>query len=161
MTPLATHLNRFALVLALVLFAGLGGWWAWDRTRTWEPPRWPDERFAALVPAAAVADTAGERWIVAVNPACGSCLRRLAALERAGAAARGGAPLGALLVDTRARPDSVALGDSLAAGVWWDSTGAWRSRWGHRVYGETLVFGPGGALVRVLAPGGESAEAAR
>jgi hypothetical protein len=156
---LVTALNRIALVLALVLFAALGAWWWRDRTRHYEAPRWPDARMAVLVPPDSGAAPA--RWIVAVNPDCPACRRRLAELRRDGAAQLEGAALGVLLVDVRARPDSVAFGGELAAGVWWDSLGTWRSRWGHRLYGETLVFGPGGALERVLAPGGEAAPAAR
>jgi hypothetical protein len=58
-------------------------------------------------------------------------------------------------VDVGRRPDPLVVGSGLDAGVWWDSLGTWRSRWGHRVYGETMVFAPGGALVRVLAPSQE------
>jgi hypothetical protein len=150
-TGLVTHVNRIALLLALALFAALGAFWWRDRTRHYDTPRWPAASVAVLAPPDSGA--AAERWIVAVNPDCAQCLRRLAELA--------GASLGVLLVDTPHRPDSLALGEGLAAGIWWDSLGVWRRAWGHRAYGETMVFGPGGALVRVLAPGDGAAPAAR
>src|SRR5512135_3749121 len=104
-TGYVTVLNRFALALALLLFAAVGAWWWRDRTRTYERPRWPDARMAALLAPAAGADSA--RWIVAVNPDCPACRRRLAELRGDGAARLEGAALGVLLVDVRARPDSV------------------------------------------------------
>lgn len=158
-TGFLAHVNRIALLLALALFAVLGAFWWRERTRHYDAPRWPAASFAALVLPSA--DARPERWIVAVNPDCPHCLQRLAELERTGAADRAGAALGVLLVDTPHLPDSLALGPGLAAGIWWDSLGVWRARWGHRVYGETMVFGPGGALVRVLGPGDGAAPAAR
>lgn len=152
MSDFATHVNRIALVLAIAVFTTLGALWWRERTRRYAAPRWPDAAFATLL---APADSApAPRWIVAVNPGCPHCTARLAELRRAGAARAAGAALGVLLVDLRERPDSLVAGAGLAAGVWWDSSGAWRSRWGHRVYGETLVFGADGALARVIAPTG-------
>lgn len=154
-----TTVNRIALLLALALFVALGAFWWRERTREYEAPRWPESSFAMLVPPADAVPT--ERWIVAVNPGCAQCVARLAELRRRSEAWTADAALGVLLVDVKRRPDSLVVGGGLDAGVWWDSLGAWRSRWGHRVYGETLVFGPDGALVRVLAPSGEVAPAAR
>jgi hypothetical protein len=151
-TGFVTHLNRIALLLAAALFIVLGLLWWRERTRHYEAPAWPLESFAVLVaPADAVP---AERWIVAVNPGCAQCVARLAELRRRSEAWTADRSLGVLLVDVRRRPDSLVVGDGLDAGVWWDSLGAWRSRWGHRVYGETMVFAPDGALVRVLAPAG-------
>lgn len=155
----AATLNRIALVLALALFVALGALWWRERTRNYEPPAWPHPAFAMLRAPEAGAPPA--RWIVAVNPGCGNCTARLAELRRLGAAGAAGAALGVLLVDVRHRPDSLVAGEGLTAGVWWDSSGAWRSRWGHRTYGETMVFGEGGVLERVLAPSEAIAPAAR
>lgn len=155
----AATLNRIALLLAAALFVALGAFWWRERTRRYEAPAWPHPALVAL--RAPAADAPPARWIVAVNPGCGSCTARLAELRRLGAAEAAGAALGVLLVDVRRRPDSLAGGAGLPAGVWWDSAGAWRARWGHRTYGETMVFGAGGALERVLAPSDEAAPAAR
>jgi hypothetical protein len=145
----AAVLNRVALLLAVLVFAGIGAWWWRDRTRHWEVPRWERARFVALRPAER---DRGACWIVAVNPECGHCRARLADLLRRGAADSAGVPLGVLLVDTPRRPDSIEMQARLGAGVWWDSLAVWRSRWGHRVYGEALVFAGDGRLVRVIAP---------
>lgn len=154
-----TTLNRIALLLALALFVALGAFWWRERTRRYEAPRWPAASIVMLVPPADAVPT--ERWIVAVNPGCAQCVARLAELRRRSEAWTADVALGVLLVDVPRRPDSLVVGGGLDAGVWWDSLGAWRSRWGHRVYGETMVFGAGGALERVLAPTGEAAPAAR
>ncbi len=145
----ATTLNRIALGLALVLFAALGAWWWRDHARAWETPRWERARFVAL---RAPASGAGPLWIVAVNLECSHCRARLADLLRRDAAHAAGARLGVLLVDTPARPDSLAAGARFDGGVWWDSLAVWRNRWGHRVYAETFVFGADGRLVRLIAP---------
>lgn len=150
---LVRQVNSIALVLAAVIFAALGLFWQCERTRHYDTPAWPHESFVRLM---APAETLpSERWIVAVNPECSHCLARLAELRRRSAAWTADRALGVLLVDVKQRPDSLVVGNNLDAGVWWDSLGAWRSRWGHRVYGETMVFAPDGALTRVLAPAGE------
>lgn len=154
-----TQANRIALLLALALFVALGAIWWRERTRRYEAPRWPEPAVALL--SAPEPGAPAPRWIVAVNPECPHCAARLAQLRRDGSAAAVGAALGVLLVDVPRRPDSLVVGRGLAAGVWWDSAGVWRRRWGHRAYGETMVFGPAGALERVLAPTGETAPAAR
>lgn len=155
----AAALNRIALALALALFVALGALWWRERTKRYEPPAWPHPAFVELK--APAADAPPTRWIVAVNPECGSCTARLAELRRLRAAEAAGAALGVLLVDVRLRPDSRFAGEGLGAGVWWDSAGVWRARWGHRTYGETMVFGAGGTLERALAPSEAVAPAAR
>ena len=150
---LATQLNRIALWLAAALFVALGLFWWRERTRHYEAPSWPLEAAASLVNPIEAVPT--ERWIVAVNPECAHCMARLAELRGRSEAWMADRSLGVLLVDVKQRPDPLVVGGGLGAGVWWDSLGAWRSRWGHRVYGETMVFEPGGSLVRVIAPSGE------
>lgn len=149
-----TRVNRIALAIALALFALLGILWWRDRTRAYEAPSWPHAAMAAIAPPADV--IASERWIVAVNPECATCRARLADLRRELAAATADVTLGVLLVDVARRPGAYDPGEGLDAGVWWDSLGAWRERWGHRLYGETMVFGRDGALLRTLAPTGEA-----
>jgi hypothetical protein len=146
---IATTLNRVALLLSLAIFLAIGMWWWRDRTRHYETPRWEAARFVMLRPPV---PAAGPAWMVAVNPECSHCRARLADLLRRGSARAAGAGLGVLLVDTPHRPDSLDDGDRLEAGVWWDSLGVWRARWGHRVYGETMVFSGDGTLVRVIRP---------
>ena len=150
---LAGKINRIALWLAAAIFATLGLLWQCERMRHYEAPAWPLESAVRLV--SPIEAVPRERWIVAVNPECSHCMARLAELHRRSAAWSADRALGVLLVDVGRRPDPLVVGSGLDAGVWWDSLGAWRSRWGHRVYGETLVFTPGGALVRVLAPAGD------
>lgn len=145
------RLNRIALALALVCFAGLGAWWAIDRAHPAETPRWRAVEFAPLEPPAR---PAGPCWMVAVNPSCPHCRARLADLARRGSAAAAGAALGAILVDLPGRPDSLLVAGELPAGVWWDSANVWRERWRRRVYGETLEFDGAGRLERIVDPAG-------
>ncbi len=97
-----------------------------------------------------------ETWAVAVNPGCALCRGSLAR----GLAVRGlaGAPvrLAVLVVDTPRRPSSATLASLAADEFRWDSAGAWRHRWGHRIYGELLCFDRSGRLVRTIAPLGDS-----
>lgn len=146
--PLQVAINRGALALAVLLFAAIVVVAVRERARTYETPRWDPARFARLRPADAPHDT---MWMVMVNPDCLHCRARLADLLRRDAARRSDAALGVLLIDTP-RPDSLELPARFPAGVWWDSTQVWRRRWGHRTYGEVLVFGPGGALARTVPP---------
>lgn len=142
-------LNRAALAIAALILVAIGGVWLMDRTRTWETPAWRTSRFTRMSPAegGARAD-----WIVVVNPDCLHCRARLAELLRRERDPQRDPALGVLLVDTPTRPGPLDDASRLDGGVWWDSTGVWRSRWGHRVYGEVLVFSPSGALVRVVGP---------
>ena len=55
-------------------------------------------------------------------------------------------------MDTRRRPSAATVATLGADELRWDSTGTWRHRWGHRVYGETLCFDRAGNFVRALAP---------
>lgn len=153
MSRWAERINQMALFVAVGCFAALGVWWAWDRTRPHEPPAWPDARFASLEPAS---EPSGRKWIVIVNPTCPHCRARLADLGRRGAARADSAALGVLVVDTPHRPDTLALGTELGAGLWWDSLGVWRSRWRHGLYGEALVFDASGHLERVVLPADDS-----
>uniref|UniRef100_A0A832MLK1 Redoxin domain-containing protein n=1 Tax=Eiseniibacteriota bacterium TaxID=2212470 RepID=A0A832MLK1_UNCEI len=167
--------TRLGWGLAAVSLAALGVVWGLDRTRVREAPRWDPARFVALAggapaPGAGVsegAETAGsipavragpaspaEVWAVAVNPECPSCLASLRAARAVRDRERSPLAVVALVVDTPQRPaPQVARALAAAAdGVWWDRENRWRRRWGHRVYGEVLCFGPDGALLRVLGP---------
>src|SRR5262245_40419091 len=93
-----------------------------------------------------------ETWAVAVNPRCELCRGSLARGLELRRAARAPVTLAALIVDTRQRPSAAAIEALGADELRWDSTGAWRHRWGHRVYGETLCFDRAGNFVRALAP---------
>ena len=148
-SALQTVLNRVALSLAIVILVAISGVWLRDRTRTWEKPVWQPSRFVVMSQAESRARPA---WIIVVNPDCLHCRARLAELLRRERDPARAPALGVLLVDVRSRPAPLDNAERLDGGVWWDSTGVWRSHWGHRVYGEVLVFAPGGALVRVVGP---------
>jgi hypothetical protein len=142
-------LNRSALALAVLILAGIGAFWLYDRTRPRETPAWDAGRFAAM---SAPDSSARATWMVVVNPDCMHCRARLAELLRHQRDPARDPVLGVLLVDVRHRPEPLDDASRLDGGVYWDSLGVWRSHWGHRVYGEVLVFAPGGALVRVVGP---------
>lgn len=144
-------LNTVGWILAAVAFAALAALWLWDRSHRWETPRWEPARFAAMSDAPAT--TARERWVFAVNPICAHCRRRLAEVADSLASQPNVPALAALLVDVPARPDTVRLAAALPAAVYWDSARVWRERWGHRVYGEILIFDGSGRLLRTIAPG--------
>jgi len=148
-SPFAVAINRVALFVSLLVLAGIAAFWWSDRTRHWETPRWDASRFACLrAPGRAAAAT----WMVAFQPDCPHCRARLADLLRRGATSRAGACLGVLIVDSPRRPEALEGAERLDGGVWWDSLGIWRSRWGHRVYGEALSFADDGRLLRVIGP---------
>ncbi len=142
-------INRVALVLSAVILAAIGIAWGYDRTRHWEAPRWDGSRFVTL---AAPAGAARATWMVVVNPDCMHCRARLAELLRRPRDPARDAALGVLLVDVPHRPPPPDDPDRLDGGLYWDSLGVWRSRWGHRVYGEVLVFAPDGTLERDVGP---------
>ncbi len=155
---LQVALNRAAWALSVLILAGIAAWWLADRTRRWEPPRWDPRRFVMLAPPS---PGARPTWMVAVNPDCPHCRARLAELLRRPRDPARDPALGVLLVDVPRRPRAVEAADRFDGGVWWDSLRVWRSRWGHRVYGEVLVFAPGGAIERTVGPEGDPQVAAR
>jgi hypothetical protein len=140
----------WALVAAAL--AALGWLWHVDRARIWDTPELgaPLVRLGAA-PADTVGDTgpAVDTWLVAVNPDCPHCLQALAALR---ARPRRGVRVGALIVDTPRRPGAASLAALGAVPLWWDERGAWRRRWGHRVYGEVLCFDRQGRYLRTRLP---------
>ena len=135
------------------------------RPRKLDTPRWPESGIVALAGGGfpghaghiATPTPRRERWIVAVNPDCSHCRDRLAALDAMLATRLNAPALGVLLVDVARRPDSLAGTAHFAAGVWWDSAGVWRSRWGQRSYGQVLVFDDDGRLRRILPPDSSAA----
>ncbi len=151
-------INRAALVVAFAILAAIVFVWWQDRTRTWETPRWDAARFVALR-APAPAPAGRVTWRLAYNPDCSHCRARLAELMRRPRDPAHDPALGVLLVDVRARPDSLEISPRVDGGVDWDSAGVWRERWGHRLYGEVLVFAPDGALLRTAGPEADPAAA--
>ena len=137
--------------VALIAVMLLGAWWASDRARRWEQPRWSGESFDMLH-AMPGKDPRGERWAMAVNPRCPSCLGALWRLHAAWARQSEPAELVALIVDTPGRPDRRALRRLPPISVWWDRENRWRRRWGHRLYGELLQFDGSGRHLRTIAP---------
>ncbi len=157
---LQQRINQLALGASVFLFVAIGVLWWRDRTHVWETPRFEPGRFARVT-AAEPASEGRARFLVAVHPGCSHCRERLAELVREGAADSSGAALAALLVDVEPRPDAPDLGVPLSGGVWWDSAGVWRNRWGRRVYGETFVFTSAGALERVIPTQGDWRDGSR
>jgi len=143
-------LNRIAGVIAMIVMVAVAVLWTRDRFRDRVSVVFEPARFAVLTPPATSPD---ERWIVAVNPGCSHCREHLAALESQLAGSPEHARLGALIVDTPQRPDTLTLAPLAPAGVWWDSAGVWRSQWEHRVYGEVMQFAADGTLRATQPPG--------
>lgn len=143
-------LNRYAGVAAATLLVAVAAFWVWDRFRPRPEPVFEPSRFVVMTPPVAQTD---ERWLVAVNPSCPHCRQHLHALEADMAGQTGHARLGALIVDTAARPDTLTLDALAPAGVWWDSAGIWRREWDHRTYGELLQFTSDGTLRATQPPG--------
>ena len=141
--------------LAGVALVSLGALWRYDRLRTWESPRWDDARLAVLR-GASRGGGAVETWAVAVNPDCARCRASLARALAICGPAHAPVRIAALVVDTAQRPAAATLATLRAGELRWDSTGTWRHRWGHRVYGELLCFDRSGGFVRTLAPLGDS-----
>jgi len=151
-TPRVTRLRWLAAALALLVTAGatlFGIAWRQDRARRWEGPRWDRSRFTLVQSGA---PRGGEIWLVPVNPLCPHCASSLAraAVIRGGNARH--PALVALIVDTPRHPTR-GDGETLRADeVWWDSCEVWRTRWGHRVYGEILRFDASGRYLGTSAP---------
>ena len=141
---------RWGLVVStMVAMAVLGGLWFSDRHRSWDVPVWTEGMFVALRPPTRAAATQ-ESWFVPVNPDCPHCAEHLArTLGRRSARAR----IHALVVDQVHRPTEDVFGEYAVDAAWWDSAGIWRHRWGHRLYGETMVFDRRGRLLRTDPPG--------
>ena len=148
---------------ALGGLAALGAAWHLDRARGWETPRWDPARLVLIRDGRAHGGSegralgpdplaAGERWVVAIQPCCPHCRESLSRLVAARARHEDPVEIEALIVDTSRRPRATILGDTGVDRVWWDERNTWRRRWGHRVYGEILVFDPSGNCVRSLPP---------
>jgi len=143
--------QRVGWALAGAALLALGALWRYDRMRVWESPRWDDARLAVL-PGAEGEGAAIETWAVAVNPECPHCRASLARTLAVRALARAPVRVAALVVDTARRPAAATLAALAVDELRWDSTGTWRRRWGHRVYGELLCFDRSGRFLRTLAP---------
>jgi hypothetical protein len=143
--PLRLGVNVATSALALGVIA-LGGAWLGDRGHRWVEPRWPDASFVRLSVPAGAART--PLWVVPVNPYCPHCMTTLARLAAEWPAKHPGEPLVALIVDSVARP--AWSGAMPLEAVWWDRRGVWRSRWGHRLYGELIRFDAGGRYVGTI-----------
>jgi len=140
---------RVILLLACVGPAIAFGWLRHvDRARAWQTPRWDTNRLT-LIRGEPISNAA-ERWVVAVNPRCPHCRAGLARLLAA--RLRRPARIDALIVDSPERPTSSVIPDPRVAAVWWDARNAWRESWGHRVYGELLVFDAHGRYLRTAPP---------
>lgn len=155
---LRTLLSRGALAALLVAAAAglvaLGRAWRADRTRSWAAPRWHDSDFVPVAVAAPPA-AARETWIVAVNPDCPHCRGHVSHVARI-RGDRNDVRLGVLVVDTPMPPAASTFTEVNVDGTWWDSRQTWRRRWGHRLYGEVMVFDRGGRCLRTLPPGFEA-----
>lgn len=143
--------SRAACSAALLAVVALGAWWAADRARRWETPSL--ERASFRVVRGDGPAPAGGVWLVPVNLRCGRCREQLHAVlvSRAG----GRSPqVVALIVDHDRAPRAETLADLPADQVWWDGTGTWRFRWGHRLYGEVVRFDRHGRYLGTQPPRG-------
>ena len=131
---------------AALAFLLLGGWWALDRGRQWETPSL-QARFSKLRTSTAPASEGW--WLMPVNLRCPHCMESLERL-RAEAVGLHRPLLVALIVDQDRMPSGRVVGDLPVDQVWWDASGVWRHRWGHRVYGEVLRFDPRGRYLGTL-----------
>lgn len=167
-----SRVERAGWGLVAAALVALGALWHYDRTRVWESPRWDDAglvELRAAEPKEACPESAEEvagrdaegndaapgpieTWAVAVNPRCAACRASLARVLAVRRVARRPLRLAVLVVDTKRRPSATTVAALAADEMRWDSAGAWRHRWGHRVYGELLCFDRDGRCVRTLAP---------
>lgn len=139
----------FVVIGLLVTFcAALGTWWWVDRSAQYEQPHWNEAQFEPLGARAATLTVERDTWVVAVNPACSHCMTTLNSLADTLATTRGAPRLLALVVDTAQRPVEAAIRHPRLEGVYWDRNQVWRTRWGHRVYGEILRFDAAGQWIR-------------
>jgi hypothetical protein len=146
-------------ILFGVLGVGALAWiWHTDRARAWENPFWDPAQFRLVRGDVSRAPADSVLWLVPVNPVCRHCQTALANAAIVRWKHSPPVRLEALLVDTPRRHTQRGKYEGLADRVWWDARGIWRRRWGHRVYGEVLVFEASGRLVRTL-PAGSDLEA--
>jgi len=138
------------LMSSAVLLLALGAWWASDRGQRWQTPSWAASEFVDVVPPAGAA-TVTELRVVPINPRCPHCRGHLA---RAVAECRGRVDLrvAALIVDTPKPPAVTTCSSAGVDGWWWDAHDTWRRRWGHRIYGEVMVFDRQGRYHGTLPP---------
>ncbi len=101
----------------------------------------------------AATDTA-ETWVVAFHPLCRHCAESLERTTRRAAAEPGRPHVVLLVIDAGRVLAESAASRHATLPVWWDARQVWRRRWGHRVYGEVLRFGPDGAYRGLLRPAG-------
>jgi hypothetical protein len=143
--------------LTTTLFLVLGGCWVADRTHHWETPRLDPGRFSRVSDTGA--DGAANGWVMMpVNLRCPHCLASLRALQRSRRS--GNEPgLVVLIVDQDREPSSKSVAALRAEAVWWDRSGVWRKRWGHRLYGERLCFDAQGRYLETLPPASSSSVA--
>lgn len=135
---------------ALISVMLLGAWWASDRARRWEPPRWSRESFDLLRAMPRVEPRGEGRWAMAINPRCPSCLGALWRLHATWPRHSAAEELVALIVDTPVRPGPRALRRLPPISVWWDRENRWRRRWGHRLYGELIQFDGSGRYLQTI-----------
>lgn len=136
-----------ALGFLAALCAALGTWWWSDRGRNYERPRWDLAAFERIGTRLAEATPDRETWVVVVNPACPHCMTTLAEIADTLGATPVAPHLFALIVDATSRPDDRAVTHPRLDGVYWDRRQVWRSRWGHRMYGELMRFDAAGEWI--------------
>lgn len=161
---LITALSLTAFVVLMIAGRGLGG-----RAPTWDASRFVP--LAAAPPAGASRASAPARsapptgaspasapapsaplWLVAVNLGCPHCRASLPAVVALAGRERPEPAVAALLVDTAERPPADSVATLPLAVAWWDSAQVWRRLWRRSAYGEVLVFGSDGRLLRAIPP---------
>jgi len=144
--------------LTTTLFLLLGGCWVADRTHHWETPRLDAGRFPVLRDMGTAGVAAGSE-LMPINLRCPHCLASLRGLQRSrrvGAEPR----LIVLIVDQDREPSAESVAALRAETVWWDRSGVWRGRWGHRIYGEVLRFDAKGQYLETRPPPASDSSAA-
>jgi len=152
-----TGLRRVATLAAPgALLCGvlvLGGSWLADRAHPWEAPAWRPGWFVPLRAGSRNGGAADSTWLVAVYPGCQRCVSAAWRRYAEWRLNTGTGALAALVVDTSEHPGADVLDALPPVPVWWDRKGVWRRRWGHRLYGEVIGFGPAGRYLGTIAPG--------